>query len=96
MVPTAGKAARAGQFRYLNRPRPARVLTDIHGAPRSVAVGRQAARVIRIRDRWRVDDQWWREPLCRMYWEVELQDGRVLTLYHDRPADAWFVQPYGP
>lgn len=95
MVPPAGKAPRPGQLRYLNRPRPARVVTDPRGAPRTVALGREAARVAHIRDRWRVDDQWWRVPLCRMYWEVELHDGRVLTLYHDREADAWFAQWYG-
>ena len=95
MVPPARKTARAGQLRYLNQPRPIRVLTDAHGAPRSVIIERKAQPVQRIRDRWRVDDAWWREPICRMYWELELQDGRVLTLYRDEIAGRWFEQQYG-
>lgn len=95
MVPSARKTPRAGQLRYLNQPRPIRVLTDPQGAPRSVVIERKAAAVQRVRDRWRVDDGWWREPICRMYWELELQDGRVLTLYRDEITGRWFEQQYG-
>ena len=95
MVPPAGKKTRAGQLRYLNQPRPLRVILDRHGAPRSVVLERKGCPVEKIRDRWRVDDAWWREPVCRIYWEVELKDGRVLTLYHDRITDQWFEQRYG-
>jgi hypothetical protein len=70
------------------------VILDRHGAPRSVIIERKGCPVEKIRDRWRVDDAWWREPVCRMYWEVEPRDGRVLTLYHDRIADRWFEQRY--
>lgn len=95
MVPPARKTARTGKLRYLNQPCPLRVLTDPRGAPRSVVVERKARLVARIRDRWRVDDLWWREPLCRIYWELELEDGRVLTLYRDEVAGRWYEQPYG-
>ena len=95
MVSTTGNTPRAGQLRYLNQPRPVRVLADERGRPKSVVLERKAQPVTRIRDRWRVDDGWWREPLCRMYWELELQDGRVLTVYHDQIAGAWFEQRYG-
>jgi hypothetical protein len=71
------------------------VLTDARGVPRSVVVERKAQPVERIRDRWRIDDTWWREPLCRMYWELELTGGRVLTLYQDQITGRWFEQPYG-
>jgi hypothetical protein len=30
-----------------------------------------------------------------MYWELELTDGQVVTLYHDRVTDRWFKQRYG-
>jgi hypothetical protein len=60
-----------------------------------VVLGRKAHRVRTIRDRWRVDDTWWREPLCRMYFELELEDGRIITLFQDRIADQWYEQRYG-
>jgi len=60
-----------------------------------VLLGRAWVAVREIRDRWRVDDTWWREPLCRMYFELELTDDRTLTLYHDRIQDQWLQQRYG-
>ena len=95
MVPAAGKKTRPAQLRGLNPPRPVQVRTDRHGAPRVVILGKTPRPVLRIRDRWRVDDTWWREPLCRMYWELELTDGQVVTLAHDRVTDRWFKQRYG-
>ena len=94
MLTTAGKAIRSGQLRSLNVPRPVRVKTDRWGAPQAVVLGRQVRRVQRIRDRWRVDDTWWREPLCRMYFELEMADGQVLTLYQDQITGQWFQQWY--
>jgi hypothetical protein len=95
MVPPAGKKTRAAQLRYLNQPEPVRVRADCYGAPLAVHLGHAWVGVRQIRDRWRVDDTWWREPLCRMYYELELTDQRVLTLYHDRIQDRWYRQRYG-
>jgi hypothetical protein len=95
MVPPAGKKTRAGQLRYLNPPRPIRVLQDRQGEPRTVVLERKGHPVEKVRDQWRIDDTWWRDPICRMYWEVELRDGRVLTVFHDRIADQWYEQRYG-
>jgi hypothetical protein len=30
-----------------------------------------------------------------MYYELELADGQVVTLFHDRLADRWYRQTYG-
>lgn len=95
MVTTTRKTSRAGQLRYLNAPRPIRVLADPRGVPKSVVLARKAHPVARIRDRWRIDDAWWRDPIQRMYWELELQDGRLLTVYHDQVAGQWYEQRYG-
>ena len=95
MVEIARKAARPVALRYLNQPRSLQVLLDPHGAPRMVVLGRKAHRIRTIRDRRRVDDTWWREPLCRMYFELELEDGRIITLFQDRIADQWYEQRYG-
>ena len=95
MFPPSGKKARAAQLRYLNQPEPVRVRVDRHGVPVSVLLERKSHPVQQVRDRWRVDDTWWRESLCRMYYELELADGRILTLYHDRIQNQGLQQRYG-
>lgn len=37
----------------------------------------------RIREIWRIDDEWWRRPISRLYHEVVLVTGAILTLYRD-------------
>lgn len=48
-----------------------------------------------ILDRWRIDDEWWRAEISRMYYHVVLQSGQILTLFHDLIAGGWFVQTTG-
>jgi hypothetical protein len=43
-------------------------------------------------DRWRIDDEWWRKEISRMYFHVTLEGGRVLTIFQDLIAGAWFRQ----
>ena len=41
---------------------------------------------------WRVDDEWWREPISRRYVEVVLEGGKHAVLYEDLIANNWFMQ----
>ena len=51
--------------------------------------------VAAVQDRWRIDDEWWRErSVSRLYCQVQLESGRVLTLYHDLIGDTWWEQQY--
>jgi hypothetical protein len=82
-------------LRPLNAPNPMRVQLDEQG--RVVALwrpGRLTPRTIAaIQDQWRIDDEWWREhPISRMYYALLLDDGTLLTVYHDLRADEWFEQ----
>ena len=94
----AASSARAlpkSELRPLNAPTPLRVQTDAQG--RIVAIWRQGRLTPRsiasIQDRWRIDDEWWREhAVSRMYYQVVLDDGTLLTMYHDLEGDAWFEQ----
>jgi hypothetical protein len=45
-----------------------------------------------IADRWRIDDDWWRKEISRMYFRVVLAGGRVLTVFQDLIAGDWFLQ----
>ncbi len=38
---------------------------------------------------FRVRDGWWREPITRDYFDVELSDGAIYRIFHDLHADTW-------
>ena len=83
------------RLKPLGSPRGARVVVDEAGEPVAVVVGKRTARprrVAAVRERWRIDDEWWRRPLSREYLAVVLEDGRPLTIYLDRIEGDWWVQ----
>jgi len=95
LAPAVARARNRSELRPLNAPMPLRVQTDPQG--RITAIWRQGRLTPRtiaaIQDRWRIDDEWWRDHrVSRMYLEVVLDDGTLLTMYHDLVADAWFEQ----
>jgi hypothetical protein len=95
VVPNSRASLGPRAYRVLNAPAPILVDADAAGRPRTVRrPGRQRARGVgRVRDRWRVDDEWWRErPIARLYYALLLDDGTFLTVYHDLLEDTWFEQ----
>jgi hypothetical protein len=87
--------ARPHDLRPLNAPAPLRLQFDEHG--RIACLWRQGRltprTIVAIQDRWRIDDEWWREhAVSRMYYELLLDDGSLLVIYHDLLADAWYEQ----
>ncbi len=96
MVAHPRTSARPGTVRPLNLPRPVAVEADPSGQPVRVLWQGRLLPVVAIHDRWRIDDEWWREEIARRYFLVELQGGRRLTLFHDLVHDVWYEQPYEP
>lgn len=92
MVPHPRAALRPHRLRPLNRPHPVRVACDAKGFPASITSRGRTRRVIKIKDRWRIDDGWWREVLSRFYYVVECADGCVETIYRDLVTDGWYRQ----
>lgn len=46
-----------------------------------------------IREEWLVEDRWWTaSPLRRHYFELVLEGGRCLTIFHDMAGGGWFAQ----
>jgi hypothetical protein len=81
-----GSATRA---RRIGTPKPARVEVGPDGLP--VAVGRTPVEA--VREDWVVEDRWWTgERLSRRYFELVLDDGRNVVVFHDLVARAWFDQ----
>jgi hypothetical protein len=69
------------------------VETDDQGRPGRVQIGGRWQAVLAVQDRWRIDDEWWRdEPVCRAYWQVRLESGRPVTVYCDLAAGGWATQ----
>jgi hypothetical protein len=69
------------------------VRTDDQGEPVHVRLpGKTARRVTVVRERWRIDDEWWRQTISREYRTIVLDDGKVMTLYHDLTDGNWYVQ----
>jgi hypothetical protein len=79
-------------LRALGAPVPLRVRTDRDGRPVAVALPSESSRRIEaIRESWRIDDEWWRRPISRLYHEVVLETGAILTLYRDLEEGGWYV-----
>jgi hypothetical protein len=97
MVKDSGATVRADRLRPLNSPRPLRVEIDEQGKP--IAVGEPMAGKARhlfpiqeILDQWRIDDEWWRKEVSRMYFRVALEGGQLLTLFQDLTSGRWYGQ----
>jgi len=80
------------RLRPLNEPRPISVWTDDDGRPRTVAAGGSRTPVATVRETWRIDDEWWRRPIHRVYHLVVLEGGTQLTVYRDLAEGRWFAQ----
>jgi hypothetical protein len=68
---------------------------DEHGMPRDVRFEGAMCAVAAVQDRWRIDDEWWRETaVSRMYYQLQLEGGRVITVYQDLIGSGWCEQRY--
>jgi hypothetical protein len=73
-------------------PREIKVIADERGGPVAVVLDSVQRRVARITNVWRIDDEWWREEISRLYFQVELDDGYIITIFHDLISHKWYRQ----
>ena len=83
-------------LRPLDLPQPLVVETDERGEPLAIIRRGRRLAVETVLDRWRVDDEWWRTPIARLYRALALADGRALVVYEDLAAGGWYEQRYAP
>ncbi len=83
-------------FVPLNMPRPIQVAVDEAGLPASVVRGGRRVVVAAITDTWRVDDEWWRDEISRLYYQLSLADGTTITVFEDLIRGDWYAQRYHP
>jgi hypothetical protein len=49
--------------------------------------------VLSIDEVWNIDEEWWREKqIVRMYYQVNLEDGRQMTVFRDMLDGTWYRQ----
>jgi len=81
------------RLRALNAPQRVRVELDEQRRPR--VVKREAGNEKRVEsfgENWRMDDEWWRQPIVRRYVEVVLEGGGRVVLFEDLMTGEWFAQ----
>jgi hypothetical protein len=95
MVKDPGTAVRAHRLRPLAAPRRTRVEADARSEPCAVLFEDTMQTVVAVQDRWRIDDEWWRDtPVSRAYYQLQLANGRVVTVYRDLVGGGWWEQRY--
>jgi len=90
-----GALAMSDRLRAINVPQRVEVEVDAAGNP--VTVARSAGPSVRrsvevVLESWRVDDEWWRRPLTRTYYELLLEGGHHVVLYRDLNTREWWMQ----
>ena len=93
MVPSARTPLRTDRLRAVNEPRAVTVELNESGR---MTVGRPDGRTVgeveAILESWRIDDEWWRQPIARAYMEVMLEGGKRIVLFQDLITGQWFAQ----
>ncbi len=80
------------RLRPLRTPSPIQVQVGPQGLPVSVKRRSRHLKVEAVRERWRIDDEWWRNPISRQYFALVLEDGRPVILFRDLVTGEWFNQ----
>ena len=98
MVTHPGTTVGTHGLRPLGLPQPRQVQVDGLGLPHAVMLRDRLVAAERVEEVWRLSEAWWREdPIARTYVRLLLDDGRLLTLFHDdtcTPDDGWYEQRY--
>jgi hypothetical protein len=93
MVNNSGATPGNHSFRPLNPPIPIAVRESTHQTPRAIQIRGRWRNVVSIVDVCSLDEEWWRErPIVRMYYRVNLEDGRQITVFRDMLDGAWYRQ----
>ncbi len=62
------------------------------GRPFAVRFKKRPMLVKDVINMWRIDEEWWRKPISRIYFSLELENGAHLTVFNDLSSGAWYRQ----
>ena len=90
-----GTRNRAERLWALNLPQRVTVELDAEGQPRAarLSMDKSDSRAVEgILEIWRIDDDWWRAPISRRYYELMLDGGKRVVLFEDLVTGEWWMQ----
>ncbi|MGA3175549.1 MAG: hypothetical protein ABSE25_14160 [Syntrophorhabdales bacterium] len=62
------------------------------GRPETVLIRKRPAKVREVLNVWRIDEEWWRRPVSRLYFSLEMANGARVTLFCDLLTSRWYRQ----
>ena len=62
------------------------------GRPAAIWLKRRRRRVVSIVNMWRIDEEWWRKPISRLYFLIELENSARITVFQDLVSGQWYRQ----
>ena len=99
----ASGVGRSDRLRALNVPQRVTVELTADGSPARIEMrnvecgmrnseGKASVKIEAVRETWRIDDEWWRAPIVRHYYEVVVEGGGRMILFEDLVTNEWFWQ----
>ena len=93
MVKDTRKTSSPGDIRPLNQPVTIGVKVNNDGYPVSLKLRGKWLKVESVDDRWRIEDEWWRDqPVSRVYFGCVVDGGIRVTVFQDLVTKAWYGQ----
>lgn len=78
--------------RLLHHPIKIDVVIDGQGRPSSFRWDESHHEVVGICKSWRVDTDWWKRRIARIYYKVETGEGLLCDLYLDEVGGKWYLE----
>jgi hypothetical protein len=72
-------------------PEPIDVIAP-NGTPKAVKFRKRLLQVKEVFNRWRIDEEWWRKPISRLYYSLEFTSGSSFTVFQDLITGRWYRQ----
>ena len=76
-------------------PEPIEVIAP-NGTPKAVKHRKRLLQVREMLNVWRIDDQWWRKPISRLYYSLEFTSGLRFSVFQDLITGKWYRQNWVP
>ena len=93
MVSNTGKKTGFSASRPLNVPKAIQMIRSPENLPHQIGREPHIFLVKQIQDKWRIDDEWWREqPLSRAYYQCLLGTSSVVIIFQDLVRNIWYKQ----
>ena len=93
MVKDTRETTGLGDIRPLNKPTALLTKADENGLPVALKLRGRWLNVELIPDRWRIDDEWWRDqPVSRNYFTCIVDGGINVTVFQDITSEQWYLQ----